>query len=269
LAWGIGLSSIINLFEYVGVPLVEHGSAAPAGLFYNSEVLAEFTAPVFLWTVLTKRWPLVLATALPMVASGSRMAILAVIAGGLYAFRPSSRMLQAGMVLAFLAIATGLVFMLGLYKIETAGIRLVVWGATLLAATPLGNGLGWFQAAHPVEQFAHSDAIQAINELGIGCLFLAAIPVLIMRGNRGSNVERAVFVTICVEVALSFPLHVPGGAFLAAIVAGYLAGDRALVFVGRSDRRTGNEKNEQWQSTNGRAIAGGGGFGRRAFSIRS
>lgn len=271
LALGIAVSSVLCLLFLVGIRPVEQNISnleLPAGLFYNSEVLAEFTAPVFLWAVLRKRWPLVLMTAVPMVACGSRVALLAAGAGLVYALWRRSRLW--GSVVAFgwvIAGAALVLFVPG--RLSGSGQRVVVWLATLLAATPLGNGLGWFEAAHPIEQFAHSDAIQAINELGIGALFLAAIPFLIMRSNRGSNAERAVFVAICVEVAVSFPLHVPGAAFVAAIVAGYLAGDRSLVFLRRPDGRARNAQDARWYSENRGANYGVGELGRRAVPVRS
>ena len=266
LALGVGVSSVISLFYLAGIKMVDQATVYPAGLFYNSEVFAEFAAPIFLWTVLRKRWPLVVLTALPMVACGSRVAAFAVAAGALYAFRPKSKALTAALVGSLVLAGSVAVVM---FKLGNSGTRVVIWIATLWAATPLGNGLGWFEAAHPVEQFAHSDMIQAINELGIGAIFLAAIPVLILRSNRGSNAERAVFIAICVEAAVSFPLHVPGAAFVAAIVAGYLAGSRAHVFLRRSDRRARNAQDGQWQSAIAGTVNSGGGLGRSALSVRS
>ena len=193
--------------------------------------------------------------------------LLVVCLGLLYAFLPRSKLLATTLILGLVAAcATALV--ISPDKFSSAGLRFVIWGATLLAATPLGNGLGWFQAAHPVEGFAHSDAIQAAAELGLGCLFLAAIPVLILRGKRGSHVERAVFVAICVEVLVSFPLHVPGSAFVAAVVAGFLAGSRAPVLLGSLDSRTRNKKLGQWATATALASDGAGGLGHRAFSFR-
>jgi hypothetical protein len=256
LALGVGVSSIVCLLYLAGVQVASQATPNPAGLFYNSEVLAEFAAPVFLWTVISKRWPLAAMTFVPVAVCNSRIALLVVAVGLLYAYWPRSRLLGVSLVVALFVCASVALVALGQGKINTAGLRVVVWLATLLAATPLGNGLGWFEAAHPAEQFAHSDAIQAINELGLGSVFLAAIPVLILRSNRGTNAERAVFIAICVEAIVSFPLHVPGTAFVAALVAGYLAGSRTPVFVGRPERRDRNAKNYEWAPANGAATYG-------------
>lgn len=269
LALGVGVSSIVSLLWLASVGPVDQGTALyPAGLFYNSEVLAEFTAPIFLWTLLRKRWPLVLITIVPLIVCHSRAALLAVALGAIWFYRPRSKALMA-ILLSCWAIAGAAACLFLFDRFTPAGTRIVIWLATLLAATPLGNGLGWFEAAHPVEQFAHSDAIQAINELGIGALFLAAIPVLILRSNRGTNAERAVFITVCIQVAVSFPLHVPGAAFVAAIVAGYLAGSRAHILLRRSDGRARNEQDNQRYSAIGGSVSGGSGLGRGALSVRS
>ncbi len=268
-AVGIAVSSVISLMYLAGASPVEQlAGGHPAGLFYNSEVFAEFAAPVFLWTVLRKRWPLVLATALPMALCWSRVATLTVAIGLLYAFLPRSKLLATTLILGLVA-ACAAALVISPDKFSSAGLRFVIWGATLLAATPLGNGLGWFQAAHPIEGFAHSDAIQAAAELGLGCLLLAAIPVLIFREKRGTNVERAVFVAICVEVLVSFPLHVPGSAFVAAVVAGFLAGSRPPVFLFAFDGRTRDKKFGQWIAAASLASDGASRLGRRALSVRS
>jgi hypothetical protein len=269
LALGIGVSSVFALLYLTGHQIVDQSTIKPAGLFYNSEVFAEFAAPAFLWAVLTRRWPLLLATALPVVACGSRVALLVVASGALYAFWPKSKLLGIALVLVLVVGSAAALVAMGLGKTDSAGLRVVIWLATLLAATPLGNGLGWFETAHPVEQFAHSDMIQAMNELGLGSIFLAAVPVLILRSNRGTNAERAVFVAICVEVAVSFPLHVPGSAFLAAIVAGYLAGSGALVPVGRSDSRDRDAKDYQWLPKVGGSTVSAGELGSLKVSVRS
>jgi hypothetical protein len=265
LSLGVGVSAFVSVLFMIGLPVVDQATPTPAGLFYNSEVLAEFAAPIFLWTVLKRRWPLILATALPMVACQSRVAVIAVFFGLFYAWHPKSKVWTGAIALVLVTAAAGAIML----RIPSAGTRIVIWGATLLAATPLGNGLGWFEAAHPIEQFAHSDMIQAINELGIGCLFLAAIPVLIFWRNRGTNAERAVFVAICVEVAVSFPLHVPSGAFVAALVAGYLAGDRGGLYLGRPDGRGRNAENNQWRHAVARATDSGSRLGCGSLSIRS
>jgi hypothetical protein len=89
-----------------------------------------------------------------------------------------------------------------------------------------GTGLGWWAATHPgsFDEFAHSDALQAIVELGAGSLFFFAIPVLIFLRCYQPRAEMSAFVAICIESVISFPLHLPASGFLAAVLAGTLAG---------------------------------------------
>jgi hypothetical protein len=273
LAFGIGLSSALCWLFLSDIKLVEQGTVHPAGLFWNSEILAEFAAPVLLWALLKRRWPLVALTVTPMLVSESRVALLALGTGLLYYFRPRSTALTVAMF-SVLALAGILVVLLLLgsapdNRIGSAGLRIVYWLTAIWSATPLGNGLGWWNAAHPAEAFVHSDALQAVNELGIGAIFLLAIPVLILRESRGTNAERAVFIAVCVEVLVSFPLHLPAGSFLAAICAGYLAGHRALVSVGRSDRRDRDAQDRRWHSAIATAIGSARQLGGRALSVRS
>jgi hypothetical protein len=274
LALGIGVSSILSVLFLFGIHTVEQGTPTPAGLFYNGEVLSEFAAPVFLWTILKKRWWLAALTFLPIVDEGSRVAVLVVCLGLLYFYRPRSKILTVGLFAgALFAAASAILFYAvyagGVEKFGTAGTRAVIWLATAYAINPIGHGLSWFETAHPVEQFAHSDAIQAMAELGLGSIFLLAIPVLILRSKGGTNAERAVFVAICAEVFVSFPLHVPSGAFLAAIVAGYLAGRRPALSMGRSDGRDRNAQDDQRRRAIARSIDGRGELGDPAFPFRS
>jgi hypothetical protein len=93
-----------------------------------------------------------------------------------------------------------------------------------MSFTPLGHGLGWASLAFPEEEFSHSDALQAIAELGIGGLALVLIPIAAFRGKRAGHAEHAIFSAILVEVFVSFPLHFPASGFLAAVVAGFMVG---------------------------------------------
>ena len=266
MTFGLMPSVALALCQYFDIwsPVPARG---PAGLFYNSEVFAEFAALLTVWCCVSRRWALAAITAVPIVLCESRVGAIAAAAAILYGFRPPARW--------FFPIAVNLVLLaavavigLGPYKFALSYHRLVIWGATLMAVTPFGNGLGWFNAALPVEQFAHSDALQAVAELGVAAAALALIPFLVLIGNRGSYAERALFVAVCIEAAISFPLHVPAGGFLAAAVAGYLVGVRPVVRVGERDRRSENERGLQWRNAAGAIAARAGGFGSLPVSLR-
>lgn len=235
---GVGVSSLFCLSAMAGYPLVDQvASSTYAGLFYNSEVLTELAAPLFVWAVVSKRWPLAACTILPLLVNGSRISVIAVGIAALYAFRGMDWRRLA--IVASVALAAIVAMLAYRYTgtLGSIGQRIVMWVATGMAITPLGNGIGWYRAVHLSEEFAHSDILQAMAELGVGAVCWAAIPVLIFWRNRGENAERAAFVALCVEAAVSFPLHVPATAFLAAILAGYLVRDRSVVRMGAVDGR--------------------------------
>ncbi len=226
LGLGLGVSSLMCVPQWFGVSLVPQ-AAVPAGLFYNSEVLGEFSALILIWSLL-RPVPLIAALALvPVLLCGSRVALVSLAVALFYAWRPGWRVL-VGVTVACTAAAIVALVGTGDVKFHSAGLRGVIWGATAMAITPWGNGLGWFQAAHPSEQYAHSDVLQAMAELGVGSVFLFALAVIALMRQRGNHAERATFVGVCVQAAISFPLHLPASGFLAAVLAGYLAcgGDR-------------------------------------------
>lgn len=231
IGYGLVVSTIVCVFFLAGYPLVNQASQNPAGLFYNSEILAELSAPVLVWMVIKRQWVLSTLIAFPLAMSSSKIALLGITAGLLYGFRFRSRLLSAAFVvcavLAFLLMVAILCLDGG--RVSSIGTRAVIWLATLMSATPLGNGLGWFEAAHPAQQFAHSEIIQGVAELGVGVIFFAFIPGYILWKNRGSNADRAAFIVICIEGAISFPLHIPATAFLAAVLTGFLARDCACL----------------------------------------
>ena len=270
MCWGVGVSSVLCWFALPfewAHPLVAQTPSFYAGLFYNSEVLSELAAPLLIWAVVSKRWDLTAATVLPLIVNTSRVAIVVVILGLLYAYRPRSKRvwaMVAGLALAVLAAALWH-YTTGPAKFGSAGLRLVDWMVTALAINPVGHGIGWFRITHAGEEFAHSDVLQAMAELGLGSLCFAVIPVYIFRNPGGTYAEREAFVAICIEIAISFPLHVPATAFLAALLAGYLAGDRPVILSVRLDGGIQDGADDQRHSpTPGR------GFGRgrqRSFMV--
>lgn len=251
---GVGVGAILcaflMLFEISGTS--DQGrdglyGQAPTALFYNSEVFAEFSAIVFVWALLRPR-PLIAAAAfLPIMFCQSRISIAIAAAAALYAFRPSSKWLTAVLTIGLLIACAGLIYAFGENRLGSAGQRFILWGATIMAWTQFGHGLGWFQTVHPTLQFAHSDALQAVAELGIGAFTLLLIPFMALRRNRGNNAERAAFIAVCFEVVVSFPLHFPASGFVAAMLAGYLVSDRRLVLLG--DHVSGTENGLRFQRT--------------------
>ena len=236
---GLVVSVAVAVIQSAGLMpagLIGQGSPRAAGLFYNSEVLAETDAIVFAWAALRPRPALATALAVPLALCGSRIAVLAAGFGmGMAVIRPLwARLLlcAATVVLAGMALAV-----FGPAKLGSAFDRIIIWGAMVEAITPLGRGLGWVYLALPRQQFAHSDALQAVVEIGVPAFALAVIPIAAMIGKRGNGAERAAFWVCCTEAVVSFPLRLPVSGFLAALLAGFLAGGWSPlwlgVFVGR------------------------------------
>ena len=270
-ALGLGVSTVMVIGQYFGWMGPPHDSTLPAGLFFNSELLGEFAALVFVWGALKRNWTVAIVAGLPVLLTQSRVGVIAIIVGLFYALGLRSVWLNmaivAGVILIAAAMAAGFGF--DISKMQSALHRITLWGAAILAWTPFGNGLGWGTAAFPYEQFVHSDAIQAATELGVGAIVALAIPFVAFRNNRGTNAERALFVACCVEIAISFPLHFPATGFVAAVVAGYLVSARPVVWLGSDVSGTENGFRHQRRNAASARVAGRGGWGGFTLSVRS
>lgn len=266
LGFGLGLSSLLCIPQWFGAPILPQGSP-PAGLFYSSLVLGEFSALILIWALLRPARAVAVLALVPVLLTGSRVALVTVAVALIYSWRPGWKILAVASAVFVVPVMICL-FGIGEIKFNSAGLRAVIWGATAMSLTPFGNGLGWFQAAHPAEQYAHSDVLQAMAELGIGSVFLLALPILVLIRPGGTNAERATFVGVCVQCAISFPLHLPASGFLAAVLAGYLACSGNRLHAREPLRRAGDESDFQWSPAAARAIADARGYGCEIISIR-
>lgn len=247
---GVGVSSLFCLSALTGHRLVDQGSSGYAGLFYNSEILTELSAVLLVWAVVSRRPILVVMTVLPLLVNASRISIAAAVVALVYAYWPKSWTGRSLLCLPLIAAAGTVLFITSEgARFGGAAQRAVMWLATAMAITPAGYGIGWYRASHLTEEFAHSDILQALAELGIGALCFAVVPVYALLMNRGDHAERAAFVVVCIELAVSFPLHVPANAFLAALLAGYLVRGRVPVFGGGYHRRGYDGADGQWEGT--------------------
>jgi hypothetical protein len=250
LALGIGVSAAVcvaQLFGYDGVD--QRMGSVPAGLFYNREMLAEFAAPVVVWAILRRRSVGVAASVLiPLLVCQSRLAVLAVACGLLYGWRASmGRKLVA--LISVAGVGAASIFWLGEWKMVTAATRIGEWLMAIRNLTPFGLGLGWFRGhTFPDPSSAHSEPLQLMVEMGIGSIFWLAIPAVIWWRGAGGRVERAVFLAICVEAALSFTLHQPAAGFVAAVGAGFMARRRARVRMGEPEFGSMDDRPEKSSS---------------------
>jgi hypothetical protein len=225
LAAGAGVSAVIAMVQMCGwSPVAQF--AAPAGLFFNRDLLGEFLAPVAVWVLLRGYRGFGLALLLVIVATHSRSAGLAALLGLIYAWRvtPTTKLfaLSGVVVLSMLAISFG--------DQASAQQRIAIWWQAATHLSVFGHGIGWFQATYPLYVRAHSDLLQLLAELGLGAILWILTPVKMFAERRGELVQRAVLLTVCVEAAVSFPLHTPMGGFVAAAVAGSLAAACRRVF---------------------------------------
>lgn len=230
LCWGIGVSAgVCGASFLVGYPLVSstHVDLFP-GLFYNSEVLVELCAPVLVWAAAKRHWHYVAMCAVPILVNNSRIAIFCVVIGLLFSFWPKTQKLRifASILAVSVIVAAAAWFTIGHFKFGSAASRVTSWLTAVYTITPAGYGLGFWRATHGGEEFAHSDVLQSFAEIGLGALLFAAVPFYALR-NRRDHAERAAFIVLCIELVVSFPLHVPATGFLAALLAGYLVRERA------------------------------------------
>ena len=268
---GLAASTAMVIGQYLGLLALPHDSTLPAGLFFNSELLGEFAALVFVWGALKRNWIVSIIAGLPVLLTQSRVGVIAIAIGMFYALRPRSIWLNAAIVAGVVLIAGAMLagFGFDIGKMQSAVHRVTLWAAAILAWKPFGNGLGWGTAAFPFEQFVHSDAIQAVTELGMGALAALAIPFTAFRNNRGTYAERALFAACCVEIVISFPLHFPATGFVAAVVAGYLVSARPVVWLGSDVSGTENGFRHQRRNAASARVAGRGGWGGFTLSVRS
>lgn len=255
LVWGLAVSAGLVGLELAGLTLALQETSW-AGLFGNREWLAELAAPMVVWLLASKRIGLGALLAAALLVTGSRLGLLAVVVGLAW-------WLAAGRVW-ILALLTGLVLALGLALLTTgnglpsiAG-RMNGWLLAWQLADWNGLGLGFFRAAWPFQQVVHSDLLQFAAELGFGLVpFVALFALLVWRNldDLAWSPAGAAFIAIIFESALSFPLHTPAGGWLAAVLAGSLAGARPLVLVCQFRIRIIDEPSpSQFRPTNGALV---------------
>ncbi len=219
--WGLAISAGLCLFQIFGLSPVDQ-AAAPAGLFVNRDILAEAAAPVFVWAFLTRRWVLAVWLVIPLILSGSRVGLLAT-GAGIFAISTAKIRITAYALVGCLLAA--FVISLDPGKVATAWARIEIWRSALGMIRPFGAGLGSFASTYPGYEYAHSDLLQIVAELGLGAVpFIALAFVLVRASWRVHPAIRAAAVVLGIECIVSFPLHLPTTAFLAGVLAGGMVG---------------------------------------------
>lgn len=239
LSWGVAVSGALCLLQFFHASPIPMIGARPTGLFYNSEVMAETAAPLFVWALLKGRRPLAGLLGIPVALCFAKIAVVASIVGILWPMiksRPIKALLGmvAGTILVFVLVS----ILRGEGWIGSAEHRFTLWGAAAYSLTWAGNGFGWWYGAHPFgyEEFVHSDVLQFFVAAGVGGIFFLAIPLVILLRGIPDKAMGGLFAALCFEATVSFPTHVPVGAFLFGLVAGHLAGAGARLRVAQRQR---------------------------------
>lgn len=226
LAAGIAVSAALALGQqFLGWDLVSQ-TAAPGGLFVNRNILAEAGVVALIPMLIRRNWWLAVPCALAVVLGGSRGAFGALaVVGALWP--TDNKATQAwGRLALGVAIIAGLA---GLLWTESGEVRIGFWAAALSDLTLGGHGFGSFVTAYPFAEYAHSEYVQAVYELGVFAIAPAALVIYLLRGHWLNDESGLILTAVLALAVLSFPFHMPVTGFAAALAAGRLAGARALV----------------------------------------
>jgi len=232
-----------NPFKYLQTP----GNPEVVATFINGNLLAECAALTFIGCTAYRLWwclpGLLPAIILPWTNGTPRAPLVAITVSGLF-WLWRRRPLLAVHLLGFATIIGASV--IGGHG-DSLGQRFNIWSDTLRGLTPFGHGLGSYYVSYPAyaerqntllsrPENAHNDYLEIIYELGIpGAILLAYLIGIAWRSSR--QPERYMFIGVLVVSAFGFPLHMPMGQFMAALIAGRLCGDwlplRASLSLGR------------------------------------
>lgn len=234
LAAGVAVSSVVaaaQLAGWQGIPQ----AIAPAGLFINKNLLAEAGAVALVAMTARREWLLAVPALAAVLMGNSRGAFGALVV--VIAFRVArSSPRTAAAILCALAVAAGFTLALAGSGME----RLVFWGNAVAGFTPFGNGLGSWPTNFPYAEFAHSEPLQYLYEIGIFAAVPAAAMLALLGGpqlERTYESEGMVLVLVLALGVFSFPFHMPITSLALALSAGALARDwidlRRLQLLGR------------------------------------
>lgn len=215
LAVGLGISSIIAIFQWLGYSPVITLSGNISGLFYNRTVLGASAGLMILILIENSLWLYIPALIPSLLLSGSRGGALILALGLTYRFTHWS------VSTAVLIIA---VFALSIHPDSSDTLRLQIWGAAIRGLTLFGWGPGSFyevvlflsKSQFTVPEFTHNDYLQLWFEYGIFSLAIYAIFACAFIWRRTSSLF-----AFAILAGFYFPLHVPLVGFLGCFLAGH------------------------------------------------
>lgn len=245
-AIGVGLSAPVAVAQALGVgtasswhtpfswsswPVwaVNLESASP-GLFLSKNLAADAaTVGLIGALVLSVRSPrllwLVPGPAVLACLSNARTVLL-----GLIVFVASWALMVMNRVRGLLACA-GVLLAAALFLVARGGVgqlsdRTGVWAFLAPHVSPWGDGLESISIAATGLVYAHNEPLQFAFELGLPSVLLWGVfaHALLRRPVDAGAPERAALLALLVQSLVSFNLHTPVSAFMAAALAGWLAG---------------------------------------------
>lgn len=203
------------------------------GFFHNKNMLAEFAMLALIPAVYARRWWLALPLAAVLLITQSigvalALVVVAVLQLALYVRE------RAGYLGAALVLLGGAVLLLSLAWLDLAlrpsraegyDARLIMWQIAWANSGLLGWGLGSYAPLLPQFEWAHNEYLHFLFELGLPSLLLWAL--LLGAVGVADEPERSILVALLAACAVSYPLHMPATAFVAAVVAGRVWGAHA------------------------------------------
>lgn len=223
LALGLGVSSLVAIFQYYGFKPVFTIGNDIAGLFVNPNIYSEVSAVMLVGLIVLKLWYCIPVTLPGLILIHSRTALMGLAAGLFCYFYSKNKLLALASVL--IVGMLGVIFFINSFSIMSIQERFDIWQDTLRGVTFFGNGVGSYEILYPLNaihvdtsvarpKFAHNDLLQVIFENGIFALPLIAIIVLIP--------FNPILITLGIMSLLTYSLRVPMEIFIACIVAGYI-----------------------------------------------
>jgi len=210
LALGVTINAALMVAQMLGYSGIEQ-TAAPAGLFRNSNVVAEAACIALLVAGYYRMWWLLPGAQIAIVLSGSKAAFGAAVVSVLFLFMPGRWRYLA----PALAGVIGVTFFLHSTSMSE---RALIWLVLLDAVNWTGHGIGSYFAAHTATGFAHNEYLQMWYEWGLFCLPVFLVFYKLMR--KEPSLEQSIIFCVMGLSFFAFPLHMPVTACCFTLAAG-------------------------------------------------
>jgi len=245
---GVCVSAVIGILQLAGYQPV-YQMITPAGLYLNKDFFGQVAGVSLVLSTGLGLWWLVPGALFGLIATTSRDAWFAAVAGGcvlVWCWLPYWRW-RVGFALTMVVAAVVALWLdlhIGLHgvdnqiggRLSSLNDRLAFWQYTIPNITFLGYGFGTYPLFWQGWLHAHNDFLELAFEIGAGVLPLIGVFIYAL-GASVSPAAKAALATVLVTALAYFPFHEPTTAFLAALLAGHLCGCRDRLRVAQSARR--------------------------------